>query len=436
VARWLIIAGCSLSLGSALVGTLTVPSAAQEEIFVEPTQPAPPPPTTGTKPKDPPRPSPAPTPSDTPTDTVDQPTKASIRALLKAGKVTDAETDYLAWATYWREDDASLLVSIEREMLFSQFRGGKFSALTTLVQAGDTEALNQVRAIVLSGGQGVAPADLATTIRLVGKRGDRSALNALRLALYHEAPEVVNAAIDALGYMKDRRLIGDLFALYDQADNERSIVLTQALVRLGAARQIRQRFEPQLRFPQASIREKAAVILCTAGHPEGWPIVRGLLTAKTAPYYPRIIATLAALPSPDTQAFVTQALGGKEAEQLAALESYPLLPGAELDQTLLDLFRDEKRPLSVRLRCLDLLVGRRARPVIKDIRTLAISLGNEPIPLKAASLMALPRYYLLDDQPIRESIRQRFTSKETEIAWAARAAMLYYALERMGELSL
>ncbi|OPZ84054.1 MAG: hypothetical protein BWY76_02008 [bacterium ADurb.Bin429] len=52
--------------------------------------------------------------------------------------------------------------------------------------------------------------------------------------------------------------------------------------------------------------------------------------------------------------------------------------------------------------------------------------------MKAAAIKAMPKYGMLNTQSVREMIRQRFHSPLPDVVFAARVALLRYA---MGQLT-
>ncbi|MHB9131597.1 MAG: HEAT repeat domain-containing protein [Armatimonadota bacterium] len=368
--------------------------------------------------------------------------KADIRSLVTSGKHLDAEKAYLEWASYWRQDDPRLIAPIERAILLQQYRDGSFASLVSLVRVGDVEAANLLRSTVLSGSKDLPSAELATAVGLLGERGDRSTLNTLRIVLYHEDKAIVNAAIEALGNLGDRRIVPELMSMFEKADAEQSINLARALVKLGAAREVQKRFEPQLRFPLPGVREKAALVLATVGSPAGWVPLKQMLTTKDAAYYPIALSVLGGLPSEESVAFINQALIGDEAEQMAAIKSINLLPAQELGDTLVRMLLDVKRPINVRLAVLDILVDAKYGPAVKEIRNLAAYVKPENAPaetvvdpqLKAAALLAMPKLGLLSRFSNREMVRQQLdnaaeNADDEVIARAARTALFSYGVK-------
>ena len=160
-----------------------------------------------------------------------------------------AETAYFAWTQYWDEESPATLAQIERSFLMKSYEKGSFPALAALIRARDSEAALMLKTVVLSGGDRLAKSEYATAIRLIGERGDASLLNPLRMALYSEDKEIVYAAIEALGNLGDKRIIPELFTLFDSDNLERNVLVARALNKLGAGKQVRARFQPQLRFP-------------------------------------------------------------------------------------------------------------------------------------------------------------------------------------------
>jgi len=357
------------------------------------------------------------------------PTKSLIHDMIEQGKVSDAESSYLTWASYWHDDDPALIIPVLRGKLMDDFRNGHNTALIALAQAGDTEALNVLTTQVLAGGENWPPNDLIPAIQLIGRTGGKEALNVLRSVLYNEDAGVVNATIEALGNVGDPRIAPELLKLFDDADPERSVVLASALAELGKSKQVSTRFMPQLRFPLPGVRERAALVLAAIGQPKGWPLVNHMLQAKETPYYPLALTALSALPTQESAAFVSEALSGKETEQLAALKSLNVLPADKADAALLTIMRDEQRPLSVREAAIRMIADRRLDGAAGELRTLATSLGTEDPGVKAAAMTALASFDLLQAYSVREVVRQRIAGDDETVALASRTVLLSYALK-------
>lgn len=356
------------------------------------------------------------------------PSKAMIREMFEDGKLDEAEAAYLEWATYWRDDDATLIVLLERQMLLRQFREGKNSALIAMAQVGDAEALTVLTAQVLSGGGNWPPADLIPAIRFIGASRDKNSLNTLRTVLYSQDAGVVNATISALGDLGDPRIVPELVKMFEDADLERSVALARTLVLLGAKKQVQDQFEPQLRFPLAGVRERAALVLGAIGIQTGWPLIQQMLETQQEGYYPLALKVLAALPSNESEAYLMKALDGSEAEQLAALQSINILSPQKSIAVLMALLKNDTAPTSVRVSAVQMLADRRVPIALKPIRALASKLEGDAPQVKAEAVLALAKYGLLDDQMMRETVRQRFTSPDEDVARAARAVLFGYAL--------
>jgi hypothetical protein len=372
------------------------------------------------------------------------PAKTDMHAMLADGKTMDAEAAYLEWAAYWRDDDPVLIQRIERAVLIEKYKAGKYAALTALVEAGDTEARRILRAAVLAGGSGMPSDEFVAGIRFIGRIHDQSALNMLRLALYSEDKAVVVAAIDALGDIGDKRVVNELLGLFDDADVTRCVALARALNKLGAAKQVRARFEPQLRFPLAGAKEKAALALAALGNPAGWGIITDMVTKKDPAYYPLVLTVLTAIPSEESASFIMQGLAGKEDEQLAALKSINVIPDYKVGRLLLGIARDVERPEKVRVEAIRLITAKNFLPSYKYLRAIASNLEGETEDagasapknaenpaVKGAAIKALVKFGMLDTYCDRERLRQRFDSKQEDVALAARAALYLYAVAQL-----
>jgi len=357
------------------------------------------------------------------------PTKALIRDMVVQGKMTEAESSYLTWSSYWKEDDPALIIAVLRGKLMDEFRNGNNAALIALAQAGDGEALNVLGAQVLAGGENWPPSDLIPAIRLIGNTGDKNALNILRSVLYNEDAGVVNATIEALGDIGDARIAPELNKLFDDADPLRSVALARALAKLGKAKEVKARFLPQLQFPLPGVSEKAALVLASIGQSKGWPLVQNMLQTKEPPYYPLAITALTSLPTRESAAYVSEALVGEEEEQLAALQSIDVLPDDKIDAALIMIMRDEARPVGVRMEAIRLIAARRLDDMAGEMRVLATKLGGEDAEVKGAAMLSLADFGALKALSVRDVVRQRITSDEEPVALASRAVLLSYALK-------
>lgn len=369
--------------------------------------------------------------------------KAEIRGIVGSGDMRQAETAYLKWASYWKEDDPTLILPIERGLLLQQYKDGDFGVLIGMVRAKDPQALITLRTVLLSNKASLSPANLAAAIRFLGENQDLSALNTTCMALRSEDPMITNTAIVALGNLGDKRVVPDLLALFDAADLQRSVLLGRALAKLGASKQVTRRFLPQLRFPTPEAREKAALVLGSVGEAAGWPTLQRMLVTKQAPAYPLVLTILGALPSPESTAFITAALSGTEEEQMAALEGVHLL-GKNTDAKLLEMLRDTKRPATVRVTVIKLVGKRMTWAAVPDLRAIAANFEGEPVSVKAEAMANLLPFGLIEELNTREMLRQRAYVPEDEkdpkvlddleeMARAARTALLGYAMQHVAE---
>lgn len=386
------------------------------------------------------------------------PSKADIRAALADGKSIEAEQAYLSWASYWGEDDPALVIAVEHEVLLQQYRSGKFTALADMVTAGDRDAINTLRSLVLAGKGNLPSTDLTVAIRLLGTRKDKSLLNTLRLALYSDDKAVVIAAIDALGTMGDKRIVPELLALFEKSDLETNVALARAVTKLGAAKQVQKRYLAQLRFPLPGAREKAALILGATGNPAGWATISQIITAKDAAYYPLALTVLATMPSPESQAWVAQGLVGTEQEQVAALQSMAVFTSQKQEELLFRLLHDNKMAVNVRVASIDMLAKMKSVQAMRELRKLAMKwepteagfsesaqnakLDPEQLkaeyakmaadaPITAKAMFSLQQLGQLKDQEYRKYIHIRIDDEKwnADVVRSARVALLGYALE-------
>jgi len=375
------------------------------------------------------------------------PSKSAIHDALAEGHPVDAESAYLAWVSYWGEDDPTLLISVEHEVLLQQFRAGKFAALIAMVKAGDPEATSVLKSLVVSGRGKLPVADFAAAIRMLGQSQDKELLNTLRLTLYSEDKEVVNAAIEALGNLGDMRVVPELMRMFEKADVERAVCLARALTKLGAAKELQKRYLPQLHFPLPGASEKAALILGATGNPTGWAVINKIMTEKEPTYYPLVLTILSALPSAESQAWVAQGLAGSEQEQLAALKSISVFPVQRKQAYLLQLSRDAKATIGVRVAAIDALGETRTDRALKELRTAALrwepsdpskeSPARDPEQVKAeakvtgAAILSLQKWGMFKDNEFRKFFRIRIDEEKWDenVVLAARTAMLRFALE-------
>jgi len=358
-------------------------------------------------------------------------TKNEIRDLLLMGNVHGAETAYLAWASCWQEEDPAMLAEIERGVLMKQYKAGDIYALDAMLRVNDPGAMVVLRSKGLLTNPDLTPDQRAALITLVGRYGDASAYRTLREALHADDNQVVNAAIVALGSLGDRRAAPILLKMFDEADLNRSLLLAQSLTQMGAGRQVAVLFAPQLKSTEPQVAERAALMLGMTGNSEGWVIIRHLVASKVTPFYPDALRVLAKLPLEESRDYVTQALeSGGEVERLAALQSIAILPPATMNAELRHLLRVKDCPPAVREKVIQLIAKtsemERATP---DIRAMALANGGEAAMVKDAAMLSLP-VDTLESLEDRDQLRQMVYSNDPQIASAARATLLGYAISQ------
>ncbi len=154
---------------------------------------------------------------------------------------------------------------------------------------------------------------------------------------------------------------------------------------------------------------------------------------------------LAALPSTQSQAWVSEALTtGTAQEQLAALQSLAVFPVQQKEGMLLQLLHDAKTSQDVRLLVIDNLAESKTPRVLRELRTLAMrdepaeaTPPRDPAQAKAEAqvtaqaMLDLQQWGQLMDKNSRKYLRMRIDDKEwnEDVVIAARASLLQYALE-------
>lgn len=364
--------------------------------------------------------------------------KATVRTIVAEGRHREAEPFYHTWASYWREEDADLLVAIEQNILLDEYRAGTLESLVALATAGDGKARELLLAEIIAGS---ASADagrialMADAIRIVGESGDRSLVNPLLLAARQPNDEIAIAAIEALAMLGDTRIVADLMTGFDTADLARSVTLARTVGKLGGAKLVGIRFRPQLRFPDPAARAKAAMVLGAVGDQASWPILYQLLIKHEAPYYPLALVALGGMPTAESQAFVAAALLTTEPEQLAALKSADIIPEDKLVAMLTrQILGDIRQPDSVRCAAIRLLVQKRALSSAKVVRALAFGQEETESPaVRAAAMTALPALGVLASSKERDAVRLRLGSLDDTLVRASRAALLGYGLAKQAK---
>jgi len=388
------------------------------------------------------------------------PSKSTIHDALSDGHLFEAEQAYLEWVSFWGEDDPALATAIEHAILLRAYNNGNFTALTDMVKAGDREAIKLLRMQVSAGKSDLPPTEIADALRILGRYKDKASFDTLRLSLFNNDNNLVNAAIEALGYMGDKRAIPDLEALFAKADLERSVALVRALTHLGMGAQLQKRYLMQLHFPFPGAREKAALLLAALGNAAGWSVIAGMFPAKDPAYYPLVLTVLSALPSSQSQAWVAEGLAGSEQEQLAALQSLSVFAASQQESVLLRLLHDAKTPQKVRLLVVNYLSGINSMRAYKELHSLAMRFEpcdpKDPgaiIPLDpeqakrdpgqvklesqitAQALLGLLQWGQEKNSEYRRYLRIRIDDHawNQEVVLAVRASMLKYALEASKE---
>jgi HEAT repeat protein len=387
--------------------------------------------------------------------------KYEIRGQLEDGRYAEAEMSYIHWSAFWHMDDPVLFAQIEQGVLVHEYLDGSMTGLIALAQAGDPRARDILLSAVLAdtvtqsdtAGATTQPltaeelARMSEAVRIIGENGDKKIVNALMVILKSGTPDLALATIRDLGTLGDKRVIPELMKEFDRtdltvsdnptqdtllaqtADLTKDVYLARALQRLGGAKLVITRFLPQLRFPGAETRIRAALILAAAGDASGWANVYQVVMNKPAPYYPLALVALGGLA--DGVANVKSALLGTEEEQLAALESIDIIPQSDRDALLLKLMGDATQPDAVRVRAIELLTAENNSDARKPIRNIAFSKDTTiPKAVTIAAIIAIAKLGMLNSTSARDELRRRIAeAADPDIVRACRAALLRQAYD-------
>ncbi len=352
-----------------------------------------------------------------------------IADLSKKGEWLKAEKEYSKWTRFWQEESLFILQQIERSYLIERYEKGKFSALAAMVKANDGEAMLLMRSIIADEGKDLSVQDYASAIKILGDLNDRLAINSLRLALYNKDTRVVTAALDTLGIIGDLRTIPELPSLIDIKDVDVSIHAVRALNKMGEVKKVKEKFAPQVNFPDPVVRIFAGVMLYSIGDFSRWTDVREVLVNKTPGYYPSILSIIGQQKNKESEKAIRDALTGTEEEQLAAIDGIDALPANDIEQTLLAVQRSKDYPVSVRILAFNELIKRQSSLIGRDIWDYATETNNVAVPqeLKVAAILGLPEYKMLNSQKVRTmlldesgllSIPPADANDETKKQWA------------------
>lgn len=354
--------------------------------------------------------------------------RASIEKLLEKGSFADAEEAYLDWSGAWHRDDPELLVQVEGRLLNAQVsEKGDKNAVIALAQAGDPATLKTVRDMLRNGTTDLSSTQYAAVIRALGTRGNIADRPLLVKMLTNADPALIDAAIDALGSLRDSAAIPNLYAIAPYGDLSRCVRIARAVAKIGATSQLAERYLVQVNMPLIGIDERASLMLCVSGNVKGWALVKKMLDEKTPAYYPLALSVLGRLQVVGTQDYVLAGLKGNEQEQLAAIRSINALPSDEIDSTLQGICMNEKATLPVRQTAIAMLAERFSAESATALQDVLASERKEDIPLKTAAISAAEQRGLLEDDTVRGLVRIQMVSDDTQTALAARAAMLAYA---------
>lgn len=355
-------------------------------------------------------------------------TRASIEKLLEKGSFAEAEEAYLDWSGAWHRDDFELLTKVEGQLLNAQVQDkGDKNAFIALAQSGDFATRQTVRDMLNNGKTDLTSTQFATVIRALGTYGNSADRGLLVKLLTNTDPVLVDAAIDALGNLRDPAAIPHLYAIAPYGDLTRCVRIARAVAKTGGTSQLAQRYLTQLNMPLIGIDERASLMLCVSGNIKGWTLVKKMLDEKNPTYYPLALSVLGRLQVVGTQDYVLAGLKGNEQEQLAAIRSINALPSDEIDSTLKGICMNEKATLAVRETAVAMLGERFSADSAAVLQDLLASERSADTPLKTAAIFAAEQRGLLADDSVRGLVRIQMVNANTQTALAARAAMLAYA---------
>lgn len=382
------------------------------------------------------------------------PTVESIQALLEAGKPQEAESAYLEWATAWQSDDPDLFAKIETAVLENEYKADDTGAFIAELRAGVPAAMEQFREgkVTLDG------ADRLAAIRALGAHGGPAEVSFLLTLLRDADPAVVGAAVEALGSAGNTRCLPDLYLCTRTANLENSILIGKTLLKLGAARQLRERYSSQVKYPFNYVSKRACLLLALGGVNANGDFLKAtidakkdtwaddnpgkLLDANPASFYPLILSVLGNLRGPEVQGYVEAGLKGSEEEQLATLQSLDALSAEKADVTLKSLILaaneegaenanltlNDATPAAVRLAAIGSLGSRHTDAAEELLRQLASSVTLADADSVAAAILTAEKNGLLSDESFRMTLRVQLMRDEPAIVRAARTALLAAAI--------
>ena len=366
------------------------------------------------------------------------PTQESISALLEKGDLQAAEADYIDWAKAWQEEDRDLFINIETAILQKQYKDGDKGAFITLMRAGDPTAL----ADFSNGKVELSPEERLAAIRAAGAHGGLPELASIVKLLQDPDPVVVGAAIQTMGDIGTVRYLQELYVCARTADLKNSLLIAKTMVKIGAIKQLKARYTIEMHFPFDNVVERAKLMLAAGGVPQNWPFLKKVLDEKPEKYYPLVLSALGNFNTDEARTYVTDALKGSEAEQLAALQSISALPEDKIDATLKGLVlkidpdnKDSKElvlndqvPASVRLAAIDLLAERGTEAAGDVLRKIGISLKGLDSDTIVTTILALEKGGLLGDDDLRATLLVQLANEDPKIVRATRTALLGYEL--------
>lgn len=358
------------------------------------------------------------------------PTRQLIYQLIEQDKFVEAEEAYAVLVNSWGEDDNELLAALTLTALQQQSSAGDEKALMALLQAGDQSTMSLIRQQLRSGETTLTKDNHLSAIRLIGINRRAVDYPLLVGLLKNDDPQVVNTAIEALGYMGQEKGIAELLTLVAEADPLRSVLIVQAIINIGGRDEMRERYFSQTDFPMIVIPERAAMLLALVGDTRRWELLKTIIDEKWPKYYPLALSTLGHIKKAEAAEYVTAALQGTADEQAAALQSINALTPELKFSTLVGLIKDEKNSETIRLEALSLLTDIPTIEAENELLDAAFK-RNDADPLIApAAIMALQQRGALNNSIVRTKVRRQLSNENPDIQRAARTALYSYAKEK------
>lgn len=355
------------------------------------------------------------------------PTKGEIRALLADGHVLDAEDAYFCWAGGWQEEDPGLLREVERAVLRDEYRRGDPLALAAMVRLGDPQA---VKVLGEQFGEHGMPTNYLDALRALAYSGQSGALPLLRRALASADDATVDAAMETISRVEDRRIALDLEKLFERSTLYRRVLLARTLAKMRSSGSLQQRYLSILHDESAEQRQEAVLILAATGYPLVADDLRQLLQNQDAALYPLALSGIPALAREERGAIVREALAHKQQLVVrAGMDNLDALSATSRVAELLRICTTLDYAPELRARAITRLAAEtNTTEITRTVKMLAFADTESP-DVQGAALQALANLELLDDAYIRFQVTRRLTHTSPAVATAARAALLTYAMQ-------